>query len=239
MGIPMFHYPGGFAEYAQVTRADVNLVSLPENISFSEAAGLGCRFMTSFRGVVAQARVEAGEWVAVFGCGGVGLAAVNIAAALGANVIAVSRTKAKLDMAKELGAVHTLTAGEKVAEEIVELTQGGAHVSVDALGTAATWMPSIMSLRGRGRLLRLGVSGQDEKGQLPLPADLLVIRELNVIGSFGMQARCYPEMLRMVESNKLSPGKLVKKTVTLDESNDELTSMSQFDTVGMSVITMK
>lgn len=238
LAFPMFHYSGGFAEYAKVSRADVNLVNLPESISFIDAAGLGCRFMTAFRGVVAQAKVEAGEWVAVFGCGGVGLAAVNIASALGANVIAVSRTDEKLRMARELGAVHTFTAAEGASGSIVEYTGGGVHVAVDALGTASTWLPSIMSLRGHGRLLRLGISGHNEKGQLPLPADLLVARELTVVGSFGMQSHRYPEMLRMVESGKLTPGKLVKKRVPLEKSGDELAAMTDFSTVGMSVISI-
>ena len=127
---PMFHYTGGYGQYAKVSRAAINLVPLPESISFVDAAGMGCRYMTSWHGVVDQARVTAGEWVVVFGCGGVGLAAVNIASALGASVIAVSRTQSKLDLATELGAVATVNAsGDNVAGQIVELTGGGAHVS--------------------------------------------------------------------------------------------------------------
>ena len=163
--IPAFHYSGGFGRYAQVARADVNLVPLPEPISFEAAASLGCRFMTAFHGVAHQAGVKPGEWVAVFGCGGVGLAAVEIATALGANVIAVSRGAKKLALARELGAVHTVKAdGEGVAKEIVELTGGGVHVSVDALGTRATTLPAIASLRTRGRHVRIGMSGKEDRG---------------------------------------------------------------------------
>jgi len=233
----MFLGAGGFGEYSPVAHADVNLVELPESVSFVEGASLGCRFMTSFHGVTAQAKVSGGEWVAVFGCGGVGLAAVDIASALGANVIAVSRSQDKLDKALELGAVHAVQAGDDAPQEIQELTKGGVHVSVECLGTAATWMPSILSLRTRGRLVRLGMSGSEEKGILPVPADLIVVKELSIVGSSGMQARCYPDMLRMVESGKLSPASLVTEEVSLDGVNRVLQSMSDYNTLGYSVIT--
>ena len=238
LSMSMFRGAGGFGEYSIVTQGDINLVELPEGISFVEGASLGCRFMTAFRGVTAQAKVEPGEWVAVFGCGGVGLAAVDIASAMGANVIAVSRTQAKLDKAMELGAVHTIQATDDTAQAIQEFTKGGAHVSVECLGTAATWMPSILSLRTGGRLVRLGMSGIEEKGILPLPADLIVGKEITIVGSMGMQARCYPEMLRMVESGKLSPSSLVTEEVPLEGINAVLEAMSGFSTLGYSVIKM-
>jgi D-arabinose 1-dehydrogenase-like Zn-dependent alcohol dehydrogenase len=236
--IPMVHYAGGFGRYAKVSRADVNLVPLPAAVSFLEAASLGCRFMTSWHGVVDRARVQAGEWVAVFGCGGVGLAAVDVATALGANVIAVSRTPEKLKVARELGAVYTLQATDaNTAQQVVELTGGGAHVSVDALGDAETTLPAIHCLRARGRHLRLGTSSKKQGGTIPLPVDLFVFRELELVGSFGMQAARYPEMLRMVESGKLHPRRLVTGTVPIDEAGSVLHRMGSYDTVGMQVIT--
>jgi D-arabinose 1-dehydrogenase-like Zn-dependent alcohol dehydrogenase len=234
----MFRGAGGFGEYTIVTSGDVNLVELPETLSFVEGASLGCRFMTAFRGVTAQGKVEPGEWVAVFGCGGVGLAAVDIASAMGANVIAVSRGQEKLDKAMELGAVHTVQAGEDTAAVIQEFTKGGAHVSVECLGTAATWMPAILSLRTGGRLVRLGLTGIDEKGILPVPVDLMVGKELTLVGSVGMQARCYPEMLRMVESGKITPSALVTEEVSMEELNGVLERMTNFNTLGYSVLTM-
>jgi D-arabinose 1-dehydrogenase-like Zn-dependent alcohol dehydrogenase len=239
LNLPMLHYGGGFGRYAKVARADVNLVLLPGGVSFVDAAGMGCRFMTSWHGVVDQAHVQAGEWVAVFGCGGVGLAAVDIAVALGANVIAVSRTPAKLELAKELGAAHVIgaSAGGGVAEQVAELTGGGAHVSIDAVGDAETTLPAIQCLRVRGRHLRLGTSSKKQAGAIALPVDLIVFRELEMIGSFGMQAARYPAMLRMVEAGKLHPGKLVTGTVSIERAGGVLDRMSSFDTVGMQVIT--
>jgi D-arabinose 1-dehydrogenase-like Zn-dependent alcohol dehydrogenase len=238
LSMSMFRGAGGFGEYSIVTQGDVNLVPLPEGISFVDGASLGCRFMTAFHGITAQGKVEAGEWVAVFGCGGVGLAAVNIASAMGANVIAVSRGQEKLDKAMELGAVHTIQAGENTHEEIQEYTKGGAHVSAECLGTAATWMPSILSLRTGGRVVRMGMTGIEEKGILPVPVDLMVGKELTIVGSMGMQARCYPEMLRMVESGKLNPSSLVTQEVPLEKASGILQEMSKFNTLGYAVIKM-
>lgn len=235
--LPGMHFTGGFAAYSTVARANVNLVPLPDSVSFEEAAGMGCRFVTSYHGIVDQAAVQPGEWVAVFACGGVGLAAVNIAAARGANVIAVSRSEEKLALARQLGAAHTVTAGADAPGEIVELTGGGAHVTVDALGSAVTAIPAIMSLRTRGRHLRLGASNKKEQGRIDLPVDLFVFRELSFIGSFGMQSARYPEMLAMVESGQLNPGLMVGDKVGLEDTGGVLASMSDFDTVAMSVIT--
>ncbi len=232
----MFRGAGGFGEYNVVSKADVNLVALPEDVSFVEGAALGCRFMTAFHGVTQQGRIRAGEWVAVFGCGGVGLAAVDIASAMGANVIAVSRSADKLAKARELGAVHTVTASENTPQEIQELTQGGAHASVECLGTAATWMPALLSLRTRGRLVRLGMTGEDERGILPIPADLIVGRELTIVGSYGMQARCYPEMLRMIAAGVIKPSALVVETVSMEQVADVLQAMSDYGTLGYSVL---
>lgn len=237
MQLPGMHYTGAFATHTKVANADVNLVNLPSSISFPEAAGLGCRFITAYHGLVEQAVVREGEWVAVFACGGVGLSAVNIAAALGAKVIAVSRSEKKLALAKELGAQHAVTAGPDAPNQIVEITGGGVHVSVDALGAAETALPALLSLRTRGRHLRLGASNKKDQGQISIPVDLFCFRELTFVGSFGMQAARYPEMLRMIESGKLKPKALVGDQVALEDTSSVLASMGSYDTVAMSVIT--
>lgn len=235
--LPMFHDSGGHSRYVKVSRAAINLVRLPESLSFVDGASMGCRFMTSWHGVVDQAGVTAGEWVAVFGCGGVGLAAVHIANALGANVIAVSRTQAKLDLATKLGAVATVNAsGDDVAGQVADLTGGGAHVTVDALGDEQTALPALYSLRTRGRHLRLGTSGKKQGGHIHLPVDLILFKELKIIGSFGMQAARYPAMLRMVESGKLHPGKLVQGTVRIEDAGEVLAGMGTSSPSGLRVI---
>jgi D-arabinose 1-dehydrogenase-like Zn-dependent alcohol dehydrogenase len=233
-----FHYDGGYGQYARVPRADLNLVPLPETITFVEAASLGCRFMTSFHGVVDQARVQAGEWVAVHGCGGIGLAAVHIAAALGANVIAIDINDTKLMMATELGATCTVDASRVGAPAAVaDLTAGGAHVSVDALGKTVTCRNSLLSLRKRGRHLQIGLTTRKEKGEVLLPIDRFVALELHVVGTIGMQPPRYPRMLRMVETGKLTPGKLVCQTIAVEQASDVLTAMTQYNTLGVTVST--
>lgn len=234
---PMFHYSGGHGRYAKVSRANVNLVRLPESISFVDAASMGCRFATSWHGVVDQAKVTAGEWVAVFGCGGVGLAAVHIASALGANVVAVSRTQAKLDLATELGAVATVHADrDDEAAQVAELTGGGAHVTIDALGDEQTAIPALYSLRSRGRHLRLGTCSKEQGGHIPVPVDLILFKELQIIGSLGMSASRFPAMLHMVESGQIQPGKLVQGTLRIEDVGDALADMATSSAPGMRVI---
>lgn len=234
---PMFHYAGGHGQFAKVSRADVNLVQLPESISFVDAASMGCRFATSWHGVVDQAAVSAGEWVAVFGCGGVGLAAVHIASALGANVVAVSRNPAKLDLATKLGAVATIEAGgDDVTDQVAEVTGGGAHVTVDAFGDEQTAVPALYSLRSRGRHLRLGTSSKQQGGHIRLPVDLIVFKEIRVVGSLGMPAVRFPAMLRMVESGMIQPGQLVQGTISIEEAGDALAGMATTSPPGMYVI---
>ncbi len=234
---PGFSYWGGFGRYVAVPHADVNLVTLPDEIGFVEAASLGCRYMTSFHGLVDQARVVAGEWVAVHGCGGIGLSAVQIATALGANVIAVDIDPEKLDKAKQVGAVETIHAGNaNPARAIRELTRGGAHVSVDALGIAATCQGSVKSLRRRGRHVQIGLTGSEERGEIALPIDLIVDKELVILGSHGMQVPRYASLLGMIATGKLKPAELVSRTVSLEETGEVLASMGEFATIGIPVI---
>jgi len=154
---PGFTHWGSMAQYVALDAADVNLVAVPDELDLTTAAALGCRYATAFRAVVHVARARAGEWVAVHGCGGVGLSAVQIAAAAGARVIAVDVAPGALDLARELGAEHTLDGATDVAAEIADLTGGGAQVSLDALGAAATCVNSINCLRPRGRHVQVGL----------------------------------------------------------------------------------
>lgn len=128
---PGFTHWGSFAQYVALDHAEVNLVAVPDGLSFATAASLGCRFATAFRAVVAQGRVAAGEWVAVHGCGGVGLSAVMIAAAAGARVVAVDLSPRALDLARKFGAAEVVDASRvgDTAAAIRELTGGGAHLS--------------------------------------------------------------------------------------------------------------
>ncbi len=238
--IPGITYWGGYGRLVAVPRADLNLVALSEQVSFVEAASLGCRFMTSFHGVVHQAQVQPGEWVAVHGCGGIGLSAINIAAAIGANVIGIDLDDRKLELAKKLGASHVVNVKRTeidAANAVMDLTGGGAHVSIDALGVATTVRNSIMCLRKRGRHLQIGLTTQAEKGEVSVPIDRMVLMELQLIGTVGMQASHYPSMLKMVEAGKLTPGAMVTERISLEKASDILDQMTSYQNVGTAVIT--
>jgi len=235
--VPGVAYWGGFGRLVSIPYADVNLVPLPESVPFVDAASMGCRYMTSFHAVVDQGQVRAGEWVAVHGCGGVGLSAVQIATALGANVIAVDVSDDKLQAAKGEGAVAVVNAAkDDPVGAIMTLTGGGAHVSIDALGIAATCRNSVLCVRKRGRHVQIGLTSKDEQGMVALPIDIIVLKEVQIIGSMGMQAPHFPAMLRMVERGKLKPGKLVHRTIGLEDASGVLESMDRYGTLGVTVI---
>ena len=234
---PGFTHWGSFAEYVAIQYADVNLVRLPESVGFETAASLGCRFVTSFRGVVDQGKVRAGEWVAVHGCGGVGLSAIMIASALGANVIAIDIADDKLEFARQMGAIATVNASQTadVIGAVQAISGGGAHVSVDALGSAVTCFNSIANLRKRGRHVQIGLMTGNHKHPA-IPMDKVVAHELEIYGSHGMQAHSYPALLRMIEAGKLQPQKLIGQTISLEEASTALPAMDQFPGLGIAVI---
>jgi alcohol dehydrogenase len=235
---PGFTAWGSFAEYVAVDYADTNLVALPEELDFATAASLGCRFVTSFRAVVDQSRVGPGDWVAVHGCGGVGLSAIMIASAMGANVIGIDLSEDKLDFARRMGAVATVNAREvsDVAGAVREITGGGAHVSIDALGHPATCFNSIANLRRRGRHVQVGLMLGDH-ARPAIPMDRVIGWELEILGSHGMQAFRYEAMMAMIRTGKLAPQKLVGRRIGLDEAPEALMAMDRFEGLGIGVIT--
>ena len=222
---PGFTQWGSYAEYVSIENADFNLVALPDAISFSTAAALGCRFATAYRGLTERARVQSGEWVAIFGCGGVGLSALMIAKALGARVIAVDISNVALAKATQLGADVTINSSEKDALiQIADITGDGADVAIDALGSQPTSSQSILSLRRRGRHLQLGLL-LTPNGLTPEPMARVIAYELDILGSHGMAATDYPQMLQMVESGILRPDLLVERTVGLTDGIASLKAM--------------
>jgi alcohol dehydrogenase len=233
---PGFTHWGSFAEYVAIHYADDNLVKLPEEVDDATAAILGCRFITSFRAVVDQGKVSAGQFVAVHGCGGVGLSAIMIANALGANVIAIDIDDKTLAFAKKLGAVYTINAKkEDVVERVKSFTKRGAHVSIDALGSQVTCFNSIANLRKRGKHIQVGLmTGNHQHPNVPM--DKVLANELEILGSHGMQAHRYPEMFEMIRSGKLQPQQLIEKTIDLAEAAEALTQMDRFPNRGVVVI---
>ena len=234
---PGFSHWGAFAERVAVRYADINLVRIPETIDFVTAASLGCRFATAYRAVVSQGRTAPGEWVVVHGCGGVGLSAIMIADAVGARVVGVDIKREKLNQARSLGARAVVDASrvEDVVPAIRDITQGGAHVAIDALGSPITCFNAIAGLRKRGRHVQIGLMLADQRTPR-IPMDRVIADELEILGSHGMQAYRYPEMLAMIAAGKLQPAKLIAQTVDLEEGVRTLQTMDRFNTLGVTVI---
>jgi len=233
---PGFTQWGAFAERVEIRYADVNVVELPEQLDFVTAASLGCRFATSFRGVVTQGRVSGGDWLAVHGCGGVGLSAVMIAHAMGANVIAVDINEKRLRLAKECGAVELVNATTMdVVTTIRECTGGGAHVSLDALGSHETSRNSVGCLRKRGRHVQIGLL-LGSHSDPPIPMSQVIAGELELYGSHGLQAHEYPRLFRMIQSRQVDPRRLITDTVTLEEAAELLPKLDEFPGDGVTVI---
>ena len=258
---PGFTHWGSFAELVAIGHADVNLVRLPAGMAAVTAASLGCRFATAYRALTVHGRVRPGDWVAVHGCGGVGLSAVMIAAAEGARVVAVDVSGEAREAALAMGAEVAVDPGgrsvgsiaasggadrgavdvqgraaEAVAQRVVEVTDGGAHVSLDALGHPSTALASVLGLRRRGRHVQVGLL-LAEHARTRLPMDRVVGWELEVYGSHGMAAHEYPAMLARIAAGDLRPDVLVGRVIGLDEAGAALQAMGVPATsAGMTVI---
>jgi alcohol dehydrogenase len=229
---------GAFAERVAVPHADFNLVRLPETLDLVTAAGMGCRVTTAFRALVERAALRPGEWLAVHGCGGVGLSAVMIGAALGAAVLAVDVNAAALDLARELGATETLDAGaeEDVGAAVRQLTGGGAQVSLDALGITATFHNSLSGLRKLGRHAQIGMPvGAHAEPTIAL-LDLVYARQITLMGTRGMAASRFPALFEMITAGRLDPSRLITSTIPLAEAGAALAAMDGYASRGVTVI---
>jgi alcohol dehydrogenase len=232
---PGFTHWGSFAERVVIHAADTNLVAIPDGVSFEAAASLGCRFATAYRALTARANLVAGEWVTVVGAGGVGLSAVMIAKALGGHVIAVDRHAGALEAASSLGADEVLLAdGTDLPAQVHSLTGGGAHVSVDAVGSEQTCADALLSLRRRGRHVQIGLLPPVD-GHPRVPMARVIAWELDVFGSHGMAAADYPGMLALIASGALQPQRLIERVIGLEEATRTL---PEFDTANVAGMTM-
>lgn len=234
---PGFTAWGAFAERVAVRCADGNLVRLPDELDFVAAASLGCRVSTAYRAVVLQGKLQPDQCVAVHGCGGLGLSAVMIAVGLGARVIGVDIHSSALELAKSLGASAVIDASavDDVPLAIHELTERGAHLSLDTLGSKITCANSIRCLRKRGRHVQVGLLvGEDASP--PVPLELALSRELEIVGSHGLQASYYPELFRLIATGKLDPSRLIRRTIALDEVPSVFADMGTFSGYGVTVV---
>jgi alcohol dehydrogenase len=233
---PGFTAWGSFAQYVALDYADSNLAVVPEYISSVTAASLGCRFITAFRALVDQGHVKENDWVAVHGCGGVGLSAIMIAKAKGAHIIAVDVNSEALQFAKKCGAEYAINAKKEIVIEAIQsITNGGADISVDALGSIETCVNSIECLRKLGKHIQVGLmAGKDHNP--PIPMHSVIAKELQLIGSHGMQAFRYPAIFEMIEQKVIHPEILVNSKVNLAQAITHLIGMDNMKHAGITVI---
>lgn len=233
---PGFTHWGSFAEFVYIKNADFNLVKLPSTLDFASSASLGCRFITAFRGIVHQGEIKEDMWVAIHGCGGVGLSAIMIASAYGANVIAVDINETNLKIAQTYGASHLINAeaNPNITEEILQVTGGGANISMDALGSTETCSNSIKCLAKRGKHIQVGILAPED--EISISTSQLISKELELIGSHGMAIAEYDTIFNLIEANIIDPTQLVERTVSLDEAPEELKKMDSYINSGMVII---
>ena len=233
--VPGFSAPGAYAEYVAVP-FDHNLVHLPDNVTPALAAGLGCRVTTAWHALTDRAAVKAGEWVAVHGTGGIGLASLLLAKMLGAQVVVVDIVDEKLGHALSLGADAAVNASQTdAAEAIRELTGGGADVSIEALGIEATTNASIECLAILGRHVHVGMPAGS--GRMEINMRAIYSKQLSVFGTRGMPSWKYPSLLGMIERGQVDISPMVAREVKLSEASAELRAMTGPTPPGTAVIT--
>jgi alcohol dehydrogenase len=233
---PGFKGWGSFAEYVALPFADSNLVRLPDSIDFVSAASLGCRFVTSYRAITAQSALSPGQWLAVHGCGGVGLSAIMIGKALDARILGVDVSDDALNLARLFGADQVFNARTTDAVDAIQsVTQGGAHVSIDAFGSSETCRNSIACLRKRGRHVQIGLMAGEHHAP-SIPFGQIIAKELEIVGSHGMSAAEYPKLMELIANGKLRPHELVTRRISLAEVLTELPRVGQSPHFGITVI---
>ncbi|WP_033828844.1 zinc-dependent alcohol dehydrogenase family protein [Bacillus andreraoultii] len=228
---------GAYAEFVKIPNGDFNLVHLPDEVDALTAAAIGCRYMTGFHGVV-KTNIRPGDWLVVHGSGGVGLSAIQVADAVGAQVVAVDVDDKKLEMARNEGALVTINARtQNVIEAVREVTRGGAQASIDALGIKETILNSIHSLRKGGRHVQIGLTTSNEAGIVDIPIDIVTMMELEIVGSLGNPRTEYDGLLGLIAQGKLNPKSLVSKEISLNDVTDVFKDMSNYRTYGFNIIT--
>ncbi|MEO3478954.1 zinc-dependent alcohol dehydrogenase family protein [Phaeobacter sp. CAU 1743] len=235
--LPGFTQDGAFADHIVVPFADANLTALPDTLAPEIAAALGCRVTTAWQALTGRARLQGGEWLAVFGGGGVGISALILGRALGARVIVVDIQQDKLDYAMRLGADVVVNAATcDAAEAVRELTGGGAHVALEALGIEVTTVAAMKSLRKFGRMVQIGMPTGDH-AQMTLPMDALYSGQLTLQGTRGMPSWRYPSLLNLIAGGQVDLAPLVTRTISLSQASDELAAFDRPAPPGVAVIT--
>lgn len=231
---PLNHHLGVSAFSQYTVAAQESLVKIDAALSLESAALFGCAVMTGVGAVFNTAKVEPGASVAVFGLGGVGLSSVMGAVAAGANpVVAVDVLESKLALAREVGATHTVNAGNAAhVEEIRELTRGGVDYAFESVGSEKVLLAAYQATRRGGTTITMGLPAPDR--QFSVPAVSLVAEERTVKGSYmgsAVPKRDIPRFIAMHEAGRLPVEKLLTRTIGLDEINPAFDMLARGEAV--------
>jgi 6-hydroxycyclohex-1-ene-1-carbonyl-CoA dehydrogenase len=210
------HIDGAYADYIKVPAKDI--CHLPDEIPLEEGSIIADAISTPFHAVKNRAQVKPGDTVVVFGCGGIGINIVQVAAAVGGSVIAIDVLDKKLETAKKFGATVTInpTKVEKLGKEIKKITGGGADIAIEAIGKSDTIQTAFSTLRRGGRLVVVGFSGKD----ITVSAAKIMFFEMEIVGSLGCRPMDYPKLIEMVKLGKIKVKELVTNRFPLNKIND-------------------
>lgn len=212
------HIDGAYAEYTKAPAKDCQ--HLPAELPLQESSIIADAISTPYHAVKNRAQVKPGDSVVVFGCGGVGINVVQMAAAAGGSVIAVDLIDMKLEVAKKLGAIHTINATEKedkaLLKEIRSLTGGGADIAIEAIGNPKTIELAPATVKAGGLHCQVGYTHHN----VPVNMGRLMFREIAIWGSLGCRPVDYPKIIEMVRTGKIQLEPVVTHRFNLDEIND-------------------
>lgn len=216
---------GAYAEYVAAPAKDV--FHLPKEISLQEGCIIADAISTPYHAVKNRGEVKGGDTVVVFGCGGVGINVVQVAAAFGGVVIAVDISDKKLEWAKTFGASYTVNPRkvENIAKEIKRLTNGGANVAFEVIGKPQTIETAFGTLRKGGRLVVVGYSAEDIK----LSVAKIMYFEMEVRGSLGCRPVDYPRLIELCRIGKIKVKELVTQKFPLERINDAFELLRNHD----------
>jgi alcohol dehydrogenase, propanol-preferring len=221
---------GGFAEYVNVPHYRY-VVPVSEKISLDSAAPMACAAITAYS-ALKKAELQPTDYLAIFGIGGVGHLGIQLASKLfGSTIIAVDERNEALNLAKRLGAKHSINPNEQdPVKEIMELTGGiGADAVVDFVNTTATSSLAFRSMKRGGRIILVGLSG--EASAFPLP--LIAMKGIGILGSYVGNLRDLLEVTRLLESGKIE---VTTNKMPLSKANEAIELLAAQKVVGRIIL---
>jgi Zn-dependent alcohol dehydrogenase len=238
-GVTLHHLLGvsGFAEYTVVSARSA--VRIDQDLVPEIAALFGCAVMTGVGAVVNTAKVSAGESVAIFGLGGVGLAALLGAHACGANpLIALDVAAHKFELARELGATHCINAADADAiDQLRELAHGGVQFAIESVGSERVLAQAYAATRRGGTTVTVGLPSPDR--MLSVPALSLVTEERTIKGSYmgsAVPSRDVPRFIALYRAGHLPVDRMLTHRLQLDEINTGFDRLSRAETIRQVVL---